>query len=135
MSRFVASFIGTSNFFTGKVGGKVNGGYTVDCPDGMRLGFHGTPPSDASVTVALRPESIQVARDPGGDAGPNRLRTTVEQVVYKGLSTHYYLHRPTGEPLIVVRQNEFRSGRVRGFAAGQPGARELGRRAKSDRTR
>ena len=84
VSRFVASFIGTSNFFTGKVGGKVNGGYTVDCPDGMRLGFHGTPPSDASVTVALRPESIQVARDPGGDAGPNRLRTTVEQVVYKG---------------------------------------------------
>jgi putative spermidine/putrescine transport system ATP-binding protein len=120
VSRFVAGFIGTSNFFTGKVSGKVNGGYTVECPDGVRLGFTGTPPAEANVTVALRPESIQVAPDPGGDPGPNRMRTTVEQVVYKGLSTHYYLRRPEGEPLVAVRQNESGADVFAGLQPGSP---------------
>ncbi len=122
VSRFVASFIGTSNFFTGRVTAKVNGGYTVECPDGVRLGFNGTPPAEASVTVALRPEGIQVSPDAGGDPAPNRMRTTVEQIVYRGLSTHYYLRRPTGEPLVVVRQND--SG-ADVFAGLQPGSAVL----------
>ncbi len=106
VSRFVASFIGTSNFFTGRVAGRVTGGYTVECPDGVRLGFNGAPPAEQNVTVALRPEGIQVAPDTGGDLGANRVRTTIDQVVYRGLSTHYYLRRPNGEPLVVVRQND-----------------------------
>jgi hypothetical protein len=34
------------------------------------------------------------------------MRTTIEQIVYRGLSTHYYLRRPDSEPLVVVRQND-----------------------------
>src|SRR5262245_56147045 len=61
VSRFVASFIGTSNFFAGRVTGRHNGGYTVECRDGVRLGLDGVPPNEPSVTVALRPEGIRLS--------------------------------------------------------------------------
>ena len=106
VSRFVASFIGTSNFFRGRVTGRVNGGYTIESEDGVKLGLNGTPPTEPNVTVALRPEAIQIAPMSEGDTAPNRMRTTIEQIVYRGLSTHYYLRRPDSEPLVVVRQND-----------------------------
>ena len=96
VSRFVASFIGTSNFFRGRVTGRVNGGFTIESEDGVTLGMNGTPPSDQNVTVALRPEGILLAPTGEGDFAPNRMRTTIEQIVYRGLSTHYYLRRPAG---------------------------------------
>src|SRR6476659_4375199 len=46
VSRFVASFIGTSNFFSGKVTGRYNGGFTVQSRDGVRLGLNGVPPNE-----------------------------------------------------------------------------------------
>ena len=58
---FVASFIGTSNFFCGRVTGRHNGGYTVESEDGVKLGLNGTPPTEPDVTVALRPEGILLA--------------------------------------------------------------------------
>ena len=122
VSRFVASFIGTSNFFRGRVTGRVNGGYTVECDDGVRLGLNGTPPAEPNVTVALRPEGVQLSPAAEGDLAPNRVRTTIEQIVYRGLSTHYYLRRPNNEPLVVIRQNE--SG-ADIFAGLQPGSAVL----------
>ena len=69
VSRFVASFIGTSNFFSGRVTGRQNGGFTVESADGVRLGLNGVPPSEPNVTVALRPEGIQLSAANGDDAG------------------------------------------------------------------
>jgi putative spermidine/putrescine transport system ATP-binding protein len=122
VSRFVAGFIGTSNFFTGRVSGRVNGGYTVECADGVKLGFNGMPPAEPNVTVALRPEGIQLSPASDTDIAPNKMRTTIEQIVYRGLSTHYYLRRPDNEPLIVVRQND--SG-ADVFAGLEPGSAVL----------
>jgi putative spermidine/putrescine transport system ATP-binding protein len=122
VSRFVASFIGTSNFFTGRVTGRVTGGYTVECADGVKLGFNGTPPVEPNVTVALRPEGITLSPASDADAAPNKMRTTIEQIVYRGLSTHYYLRRPDSEPLVVVRQND--SG-ADVFAGLEPGSAVL----------
>jgi len=72
--------------------------------------------------VALRPEGIQLSPAAEGDLAPNRVRTTIEQIVYRGLSTHYYLRRPDNEPLVVIRQNE--SG-ADIFAGLQPGSAVL----------
>src|SRR5258708_2504713 len=105
-SRFVASFSGTPKFLTGRLTGRVNGGYTVECLDGVKLGFNGTPPAEPNVTVALRPEGITLSPANDTDTAPNKMRTTIEQIVYRGLSTHYYLRRPDSEPLVVVRQND-----------------------------
>jgi putative spermidine/putrescine transport system ATP-binding protein len=121
VSRFVASFIGTSNFFTGKVTGRQNGGYTVESRDGVKLGLHGVPPDQPNVTVALRPEGIQLSKA-NSDVPANAMRTTVEQVVYRGLTTHYLLRRLDGEPLIVIRQNETGADRIEGL---EPGASVL----------
>jgi putative spermidine/putrescine transport system ATP-binding protein len=118
VSRFVASFIGTSNFFTGKVTARQNGGYTVESRDGVRLGLNGIPPVEPNVTIALRPEAIQLSRA-NGEVPANAMRTTIEQVVYRGLSTHYLLRRADGEPLIVIRQNETGGDRIDGL---EPGA-------------
>ena len=61
------------------------------------------------MTISLRPESIAIARAGAAPAaGPNRLRVVVEQVVYHGLNTQFHLRRTSGEPLIVVRQNDAR---------------------------
>jgi len=70
------------------------------------------------VTVALRPEGIQLT--PGrGDAPVNGMRATIDQVVYRGLNTHYLLRRNDAEPLIVVRQNDTGAEAVAGL---EPGA-------------
>jgi spermidine/putrescine ABC transporter ATP-binding subunit len=122
VSRFVASFIGTSNFFIGRVTSRVNGGYTVECNDGVKLGLNGTPPMEPIITVALRPEGIALSPAIDTDTAPNKMRTTIEQIVYRGLSTHYYLRRPDNEPLIVVRQND--SG-ADVFAGLEPGSAVL----------
>ena len=108
-TRFVANFIGTSNFLSGAVTRRDAHGYLVTGAGGLTLQVDGTPPNEADVTVSLRPESIAIA--PAGAPaapGPNRLRVVVEQVVYHGLNTQFHLRRPGGEPLIVVRQNDTR---------------------------
>jgi len=117
VSRFVASFIGTSNFFTGKVTARQNGGYLVESRDGVKLGLNGVPPTEPNVTIALRPEAIQLSK-PNGEAPANAMRTTIDQVVYRGLSTHYLLRRTDAEPLIVIRQNETGADGVEGLEPG-----------------
>ena len=108
-TRIVANFIGTSNFLSGAVTRRDPNGYLVTSADGLTLQVDGAPPSEAEVTVSLRPESIAIARANAVPAGgPNRLRVMVEQVVYHGLNTQFHLRRPGGEPLIVVRQNDSR---------------------------
>jgi putative spermidine/putrescine transport system ATP-binding protein len=104
-TRFVASFIGTSNFFRGKISSSASKGYLVTSEDGLTLSVDGPPPDGPEVTIALRPESVRIAAAPASEAGPNRARLRVEQVVYHGLNTHYHLRRPSGEPLLAVSQN------------------------------
>jgi putative spermidine/putrescine transport system ATP-binding protein len=118
VSRFVASFIGTSNFFRGRVSGRNGSSYLVESRDGVKLTLNGAPPGETDVTVALRPEGIQLA--PGdGDVPVNGMRATIDQVVYRGLNTHYLLRRDDAEPLIVVRQNAAGADTVSGL---EPGA-------------
>jgi putative spermidine/putrescine transport system ATP-binding protein len=89
----------------------------VECEDGVRLGFNGTPPAEPHVTVALRPEGIQLS-PAGGEAPTNGLLSVIEQIVYRGLSTHYHLRRPDGEPLIVIRQNQAGAEAMAGLEPG-----------------
>ena len=102
VSRFVASFIGTSNFFAGRATDGV-----VDVP-GVRLTLDGPIPS-GPVLVALRPESIRL--HPGAVVtGPNQCPTTVEQVVYRGQHTQYLLRRPDGEIMTAIRHDDGLTG-------------------------
>ena len=104
VSRFVASFIGTSNFFRGRLGETHDGAFAVDAEHGVRLIVDGKAPGP-DVLVALRPESIRL--HPGAEAtGPNQFATVVEQVVYRGQHTQYLLRRHGGEMLTATRHDE-----------------------------
>jgi spermidine/putrescine transport system ATP-binding protein len=102
--RFVASFIGETNFLAAELlavdGGRARlrlaGGIeaVADLPPG--------PPPAGSVTVAVRPEQVRLeAADAGG-----AMAASLEQVVYFGTDTHYHLRLATGEPVVARLQSQ-----------------------------
>jgi len=101
--RFVADFIGESNFLTaGFVAGKgtratvrLNSGVTISAslPEGFQ-------PS-GQVTIVLRPEHAQLVPARGGAT----LAGTIENIVYLGTDTHFHLKLDGGESFTVRQQN------------------------------
>jgi spermidine/putrescine ABC transporter ATP-binding subunit len=104
-SRFVSDFIGVSNFLAGRV--VERRGETVSVEVGaFRLqatGGDGLAPGDR-VEVAVRPEKIHLSADP--PAHPNAVRGQIENVVYLGAVTFYYLRLEGELRLIVMEQNQ-----------------------------
>ncbi|WP_204114887.1 ABC transporter ATP-binding protein [Shimia biformata] len=89
-ARFVANFIGESNFLDATLkGGQVTlaagGTFDVSVPDGV---------ADGAVSVLLRPEHV-AAR--AGAAQDGEIAATVDTVVYSGEATTLHLSLPTGE--------------------------------------
>jgi putative spermidine/putrescine transport system ATP-binding protein len=80
-TRFVASFVGTLNILTGKVGDPAKGTITVDGQEIVSArGVADAQPGDIRA-VALRPESVMLT-DPGGVR--NRIQGTIEDVNFLG---------------------------------------------------
>jgi putative spermidine/putrescine transport system ATP-binding protein len=112
-SRFVASFIGVSNFFRGPIDCRNGNSARVITQDGTSLTVEdcGTGPSE--VTIALRPEAITVepATDDGAETPVlNSTTGMVEQVVYRGFVNHIYLRLANGETMIAFRSNRLDGG-------------------------
>jgi spermidine/putrescine transport system ATP-binding protein len=100
--RFVADFIGETNFLEGEVKGRrageaavvVDGVLTLHVPIERGVGM------GDEVTVAIRPEKISIhAEPPDLRAVPGIVR----EVVYTGTDTRY-LVRLTGKTIVTVRQ-------------------------------
>ena len=88
--RFVANFIGDSNFLDATLSGKsvtlkAGGSYAVTPPEGV---------ADGPVSVLIRPEHARVKP---GAAGDGELAATVRNVVYSGDATVLHLRLATGE--------------------------------------
>jgi putative spermidine/putrescine transport system ATP-binding protein len=114
VSRFIANFLGTANFFRGKVERVVVGAICIAVPGGPSISVRSSRPLGASVTVALRPESVTVEPVSTGKvqsphAGLNEVNAIVEKVVYHGYISHLYLRQPDGTPLIAYQQNALTS--------------------------
>lgn len=117
-SRFVASFIGESNFIDGVVQGRNDDSAVVDvpglgplralCQPGLRAG--------AQAAVTVRPEKIVAAVD-GASADMNVVDGTVEDVVFVGEMRRYVVMLPGNQRLVLKAQN--RSG-VQHFSRGDP---------------
>jgi putative spermidine/putrescine transport system ATP-binding protein len=105
-SRFVAGFIGASNFFSGLVDRRDGRTARVVTGSGVVLMVADCPPASDQVTVALRPEAITVEPLPStpSDEG-NQVAGTVEQVVYRGFVSHTYVRMDNGEMLIAFESN------------------------------
>jgi spermidine/putrescine ABC transporter ATP-binding subunit len=119
-SRFVSDFIGVSNFLAGRVVARDGGAVTIAL-DGAEAGAvplvaasaDGLAPGDP-VEVAVRPEKIRLANGsarradaPVGraDAPVNIIAGRVENVVYLGAVTYYYLRIAGDQRLVVMDQN------------------------------
>lgn len=90
--RFVANFIGESNFLDAELHGSnvslAGGGtFEVDVPEGV---------ADGKVNVLIRPEHTTVR---GGEASGNDLPATIETVVYSGEATVVHVRLASGEVL------------------------------------
>ncbi len=104
-TRFVSDFIGVSNFLPGTVVGGGERELTVELPGGVRvraLPADGLGVGDR-VELAVRPEKIRLAEAP--EPGANCVPGQVENVVYLGALTYYYLRLPGGTRLVALEPN------------------------------
>lgn len=111
-TRFVANFIGTSNFLTGTLGGRlgVDGLGNIPVPDD-----HGQP-DGARVHLAVRPENVRLGRRGAEPEGcPFRVDATLQQIVYLGNATRYHLTLVNGADFVA----EARGTDVSGFTIGE----------------
>ncbi|HET8659134.1 MAG TPA: ABC transporter ATP-binding protein [Micromonosporaceae bacterium] len=76
--RFVAEFIGTSNFISGHVLAKEGDRYTVDTVDGrLVLDSAAALPVGADVIVSIRPEAVEIGTSSRAGEVPNEWTGTV----------------------------------------------------------
>ncbi len=103
-SRFVGDFVGTMNFIDGEVQGSkedvlivgtASGRLIAPRPSGETLnGGH-------SVHVAVRPESLILAREANPAPKQNELSCRVDKVRYSGAHNQVFIILPSGERFIV----------------------------------
>jgi ABC-type Fe3+/spermidine/putrescine transport system ATPase subunit len=109
--REVAGFIGTMNFFYGRVTAKPHGHAIVDAGTLGRLEVAGQgqmPNIGSAVTVAVRPEKLTLSLQP--IQGANAIAGQVSAQAYFGDRSHYYVRVSGVDRLIAVaRQNAERS--------------------------
>jgi spermidine/putrescine ABC transporter ATP-binding subunit len=115
-TRFVANFIGESNFIEGVVQ-QADGAVTTVAAPGigeLRAPHRAGVASGEQVALTVRPEKI-VASENGAAPEMNALDGTVADVVFVGEMRRYVVALPGGQKLVLKAQN--RSG-VRNFARG-----------------
>jgi iron(III) transport system ATP-binding protein len=91
VSVFAAEFIGTSNVFRGKGGGKANGAITIDAPFGpVKVAQQTDVVEDASgdIPFCIRPEWIEMDKAVSADA-VNVFKAKIIKRVYYGRHIHY----------------------------------------------
>jgi len=97
-TEFVASFLGVSNFFDGRITAAANGSATVDLGFGQAVLSHRGTVGEA-VRFAVRPEKVRL-----GQISTGGFAAQVREIVYRGVTTHIYLDCH-GNEVIVFLQN------------------------------
>jgi putrescine transport system ATP-binding protein len=124
-TRFVADFIGSVNMFEGRVSGEQAGGVQLesgelDCT--LRAERTVSCARDATVWAAIRPEKINISRQPPAaaatGAAENAVRGTVREIAYMGDMSIYLVQIASGKMLRVTLPNTAR-GVERPIARGE----------------
>jgi putrescine transport system ATP-binding protein len=108
MTKFVADFIGSVNMFEGRL--------VEDLPDRARIesdelggiifvdhGISSAP--GATVWAAVRPEKINILRQPPGNTAENCVRGVVKEIAYMGDVSIYLVKIDTGKTIRVTLPN------------------------------
>jgi putative spermidine/putrescine transport system ATP-binding protein len=87
-TRFVAGFLGESNFIKGRVSGAAEGGFSYSVGgETFRQKAAAAPAPGGDVVLAMRPEKIAIATDAAGTA-TNRVQGRVTSWNYFGSEFH-----------------------------------------------
>ena len=110
---FVATFIGRTNVLDAQLtcaGGKG----TLTFADGHTVELDNIDPSASSqpVKVSVRPEEFILQRD----ATAPGVSATVDDSVFLGLNTHYFVHLASGEKVEIVMESEIEQSVPKGTA-------------------
>lgn len=102
---FVAAFIGDTNFFHGEVSARISDEYSRANLDGIgeMIVYNDRRIQEGDrIDLSLRPEKLRIHREAPADLPPgwNRLEAEVEDVVYLGSLTRYWVR--AGETRIAV---------------------------------
>ncbi|HEY9159660.1 MAG TPA: ABC transporter ATP-binding protein [Desulfomonilia bacterium] len=109
-SSFVAAFIGDTNFFEGQVKDVISSDYLRidigDFPDVVCFNDKQRKKGDL-VYLSVRPEKIRISRDkPSDDPLHNTVKVHVEDVIYQGAMTRFWVS--TGEYRLAIIQQHSR---------------------------
>jgi len=128
-NRFVAGFLGLSNFFTGLLAehDQATGWATVDLAAGLRLrgrltDIEARPGIGTEVTVAARPERFAVGSRGAGDrsdAAETIVSGRLTQATYLGDQNEYRVETDLGE-IVARRQNTMGGEAVASIGPGDP---------------
>lgn len=88
-TRYVATFLGSSNLIEGVVRDRQNGVAAIDTDLGELRSSVVTHPPNSPVTLAVRPEKIYVKRDAGAYQTENVLEGVIEDLIYTGVENQY----------------------------------------------
>ncbi|MCB0185745.1 MAG: ABC transporter ATP-binding protein, partial [Caldilineaceae bacterium] len=122
-TRFVADFIGETNFLNGTLVAGDGQRFTVHLDNGAESVVncdvvHAQP--GARVTIAIRPEKIFLGAGNAPAGQENSYSGRVEEIIYIGTDTYYHI-RLAGDILIVARQqNQDYTGKAAMLAEGAP---------------
>ncbi|MEM6679119.1 MAG: ABC transporter ATP-binding protein [Pseudomonadota bacterium] len=107
-TREVASFIGTMNFFEGRVGPRVNGRADLALDGLGDLSVPVTRPDlspGGRVCVAIRPEKLMLSSE-APQQGAHHVEGTLDNIAYLGERSHFFVRLPGVErPVAVSAQN------------------------------
>ncbi|HTI79268.1 MAG TPA: ABC transporter ATP-binding protein [Acetobacteraceae bacterium] len=100
--RFVASFIGESNFLTGTVLGREDDFLVVDCGAAIVRAVAGNGrPYNGDVTITTRPERMHFADRLSGGTQQNRMMATVTEAVFAGERCRYLCECIRGVTVVI----------------------------------
>jgi iron(III) transport system ATP-binding protein len=107
--KFVAEFIGTSNFISGTVQSHQGEHYTVDTTDGrLQLSSPVELASGREVVVSIRPEAVEISQTARGGAVPNEWTGTVLTRAFLGDAVDHVVQvgkhelRARGNPAVSI---------------------------------
>jgi spermidine/putrescine transport system ATP-binding protein len=114
-SRYVADFVGTSNFFDGRIAAVDDGLASLVLASGRRLEGRASPGlvAGGDGCLSIRPEQIRLSRE----AEPASLEVVVQNRIFLGEHTEYLVRHPDLGGIIVLAPRQSEHGR-RGFAVG-----------------
>jgi spermidine/putrescine transport system ATP-binding protein len=123
--RFVANFIGDTNFLEGDVKSLERGKARIALLAGAEVeaGISEGLKPQGRVTIVVRPEHASIQARPGEGA----LKGTLENIVYFGTDTHFHVKLAAGPDFIIRQQN--RRGVMEDLRTGMPVGVEIGENA------